>query len=98
MKPGETWSSIPEALLEDCAQLTKANSIEGNISPRQATLGTWLKTYRKQERQCHRGLHPMVKPYEERFHGNWPSLIPRPEDDQEDSSFGTTKCSHQSSE
>ncbi|KAF7513411.1 hypothetical protein GJ744_009832 [Endocarpon pusillum] len=30
MKPGEAWSSIPEALLEDCAQLTKANSIEGN--------------------------------------------------------------------
>ncbi|KAK5197582.1 hypothetical protein LTR99_007952 [Exophiala xenobiotica] len=30
MKPGESWTSIPEALLEDCAQLTKANSIEGN--------------------------------------------------------------------
>jgi len=27
---GETWDSIPTELLEDCAQLTKANSIEGN--------------------------------------------------------------------
>ncbi|KAK4547379.1 hypothetical protein LTR36_001035 [Oleoguttula mirabilis] len=26
----ETWDQIPEALLTDCAQLTKANSIEGN--------------------------------------------------------------------
>ncbi|EHY54538.1 Coiled-coil domain-containing protein 25 [Exophiala dermatitidis] len=30
LKPGESWTSIPQALLEDCAQLTKANSIEGN--------------------------------------------------------------------
>ncbi|KXL47430.1 MAG: hypothetical protein FE78DRAFT_88306 [Acidomyces sp. 'richmondensis'] len=27
---GETWDAIPEGLLADCAQLTKANSIEGN--------------------------------------------------------------------
>ncbi|KAF5015299.1 hypothetical protein F66182_13419, partial [Fusarium sp. NRRL 66182] len=27
---GETWENIPKELLEDCAQLTKANSIEGN--------------------------------------------------------------------
>ncbi|OCK90346.1 coiled-coil domain-containing protein [Cenococcum geophilum 1.58] len=26
----ESWESIPKPLLEDCAQLTKANSIEGN--------------------------------------------------------------------
>lgn len=30
MRDGETWDAIPEALLADCAQLTKANSIEGN--------------------------------------------------------------------
>ncbi|KAI5308937.1 hypothetical protein KEM55_004483, partial [Ascosphaera atra] len=30
LRKGETWDNIPEALLEDCAQLTKANSIEGN--------------------------------------------------------------------
>ncbi|KAB8075060.1 coiled-coil domain-containing protein 25 [Aspergillus leporis] len=27
---GESWDNIPQPLLEDCAQLTKANSIEGN--------------------------------------------------------------------
>ncbi|KAK5070883.1 hypothetical protein LTS08_000532 [Lithohypha guttulata] len=30
MKQGDSWTSIPKELLEDCAQLTKANSIEGN--------------------------------------------------------------------
>ncbi|PKY00956.1 coiled-coil domain-containing protein 25 [Aspergillus campestris IBT 28561] len=30
MREGETWDNIPEPLLEDCAQLTKANSIDGN--------------------------------------------------------------------
>lgn len=30
MREGETWDRIPEELLVDCAQLTKANSIEGN--------------------------------------------------------------------
>ncbi|KAB2579505.1 Coiled-coil domain-containing protein 25 [Lasiodiplodia theobromae] len=30
LREGETWDSIPEELLKDCAQLTKANSIEGN--------------------------------------------------------------------
>ncbi|KAF2083465.1 DUF814-domain-containing protein [Saccharata proteae CBS 121410] len=30
LREGETWDAIPEPLLKDCAQLTKANSIEGN--------------------------------------------------------------------
>ncbi|KAG1884109.1 cytoplasmic protein [Suillus subluteus] len=30
MPPTMTWDSIPQALLADCAQLVKANSIEGN--------------------------------------------------------------------
>lgn len=29
MEKGEAWDDIPKELLEDCAQLTKANSIEG---------------------------------------------------------------------
>ncbi|EPS42991.1 hypothetical protein H072_3017 [Dactylellina haptotyla CBS 200.50] len=29
MREGDSWESIPENLLIDCAQLTKANSIEG---------------------------------------------------------------------
>ncbi|KAL9001135.1 MAG: hypothetical protein Q9169_000318 [Polycauliona sp. 2 TL-2023] len=30
LQPGQEWDSLPVALIEDCAQLTKANSIEGN--------------------------------------------------------------------
>ncbi|MCJ1440058.1 MAG: hypothetical protein MMC23_000540 [Stictis urceolatum] len=30
MSEGQDWDSIPVELVEDCAQLTKANSIEGN--------------------------------------------------------------------
>ncbi|KAM0722962.1 hypothetical protein Q7P37_001160 [Cladosporium fusiforme] len=30
MRDNEQWTDIPEELLTDCAQLTKANSIEGN--------------------------------------------------------------------
>lgn len=30
MRDHEKWDSIPQELLTDCAQLTKANSIEGN--------------------------------------------------------------------
>lgn len=29
LRDGETWDNIPQSLLDDCAQLTKANSIEG---------------------------------------------------------------------
>ena len=31
MPDGMTWDHIPEPLLVDCAQLVKANSIEGGI-------------------------------------------------------------------
>ncbi|KAL7930276.1 hypothetical protein V8C35DRAFT_313443 [Trichoderma chlorosporum] len=30
MQPGQTWDNLPEELVMDLAQLTKANSIEGN--------------------------------------------------------------------
>ncbi|QRD88673.1 putative coiled-coil protein [Aspergillus flavus] len=30
LRDSESWDNIPQPLLEDCAQLTKANSIEGN--------------------------------------------------------------------
>lgn len=33
MKEGESWEGIPQELLVDCAQLTKANSIEGRFGP-----------------------------------------------------------------
>ena len=31
MPESMTWDKIPEALLADCAQLVKANSIEGSL-------------------------------------------------------------------
>ncbi len=31
MNEGESWENIPEDLVTDCAQLTKANSIEGLV-------------------------------------------------------------------
>lgn len=34
---GESWEDIPKPLLEDCAQLTKANSIEGEDECSEAT-------------------------------------------------------------
>jgi hypothetical protein len=34
---GESWEDIPKPLLEDCAQLTKANSIEGEDGHSQAS-------------------------------------------------------------
>ncbi|KAI9798713.1 MAG: Coiled-coil domain-containing protein 25, partial [Sarcosagium campestre] len=37
---GETWDAIPPELLEDCAQLTKANSIEGNKKDNQTIIYT----------------------------------------------------------
>ena len=33
MPDGMSWESIPETLLTDCAQLVKANSIEGTSPP-----------------------------------------------------------------
>lgn len=36
MRDGETWDAMPKELLEDCAQLTKANSIEGAITSLQS--------------------------------------------------------------
>lgn len=39
MKEGESWESIDEGVLTDCAQLTKANSIEGPFE--RCPLRTW---------------------------------------------------------
>ncbi len=33
MGEGEAWDALPEELVIDCAQLTKANSIEGKSDP-----------------------------------------------------------------
>lgn len=33
LNEGDSWENIPRDLLIDCAQLTKANSIEGKTAP-----------------------------------------------------------------
>jgi hypothetical protein len=62
MPESMTWDKIPEALLADCAQLVKANSIEGS------SIGAFPQvlrytdrdtdTNRKQERQPHNNIYP----------------------------------------
>lgn len=32
LTPEQTWDALPKELVEECAQLTKANSIEGSFS------------------------------------------------------------------
>ena len=48
LAPGQAWDEVPQALVEDCAQLTKANSIEGTtiIS---AAQGEFVKHYQTEE-------------------------------------------------
>lgn len=78
LREGETWDNIAQPLLEDCAQLTKANSIEGQSSTWTQefhTGGDWLLE-RKQEGQHHHHLHTMVKPEERRVNGGRSSHIP----------------------
>ncbi|KAJ3069497.1 hypothetical protein HDU98_007414 [Podochytrium sp. JEL0797] len=40
MPDGMAWDAIPQSILIDCGQLTKANSIEGNKLPKQTILYT----------------------------------------------------------
>lgn len=42
LREGETWDNIAQPLLEDCAQLTKANSIEGQSSTINPTI--WYRS------------------------------------------------------
>ncbi|KAJ5212704.1 coiled-coil domain-containing protein 25 [Penicillium cinerascens] len=47
LRDGETWDNIPQPLLEDCAQLTKANSIEGNKKDNITIIYTpWFNLYK----------------------------------------------------
>ena len=49
MPEGMTWEAIPQALLTDCAQLVKANSIEGKYALRSSFLILIPRYFRKQE-------------------------------------------------
>jgi hypothetical protein len=56
MPDGMSWDNIPEAALVDCAQLVKANSIEG-LSMFSPLCSINSHPVRKQERQHHDHLH-----------------------------------------
>ncbi|KJK75841.1 hypothetical protein H634G_09205 [Metarhizium anisopliae BRIP 53293] len=47
MREGQTWDALPDALLADLAQLTKANSIEGNKKDNVAVIYTPWSNLRK---------------------------------------------------
>jgi hypothetical protein len=63
MNEGDNWEAIPEEVVIDCAQLTKANSIEGLLTQILVELIQDIDfvTNREQERQCHSHLHAMVE-------------------------------------
>ena len=74
LREGETWDRIEEALLIDCAQLTKANSIEGMVSA--FTKGDNAHLARQQKGQCNSHLHTMVKSQKGWQHGHGPGVVP----------------------
>ena len=65
LREGETWDNIPQELLTDLAQLTKANSIEGRNTSATA-FEPPADGLRQQEGQHHHHLHPLVQPQEGR--------------------------------
>ncbi|BCR87015.1 putative DUF814 domain protein [Aspergillus chevalieri] len=47
LRDGESWDNIPQKLVDDCAQLTKANSIEGNKKDNITIIYTpWANLYK----------------------------------------------------
>jgi hypothetical protein len=62
MNEGDNWEAIPDEVVIDCAQLTKANSIEGMLTQILSQLKRDIDfvTNRQQEGQCHSHLHPVV--------------------------------------
>lgn len=61
MNEGDSWENIPEDLVTDCAQLTKANSIEGTVQESQLLARGPKYPPRKQEGQCNCYLYAMVE-------------------------------------
>jgi len=61
MNEGDSWENIPDDLVTDCAQLTKANSIEGTVQLSRLLARDTKYPRREQERQCNCYLHTVVK-------------------------------------
>ena len=81
MKEEDSWDAIPQALLEDCSQLTKANSIEGAsiFDPLRGAYTLRPCDGRQQERQHHHHLHTLVESPKGWQYGRGPSVVQRPE-------------------
>ncbi len=75
LRDGETWDNIPEELLTDLAQLTKANSIEGRFLTPGLSRLPFPDNPRQQKGQHHHHLHPLVQPQEGRQHGRRPGQL-----------------------
>jgi hypothetical protein len=69
MPKGGRWDDIPADVVDDCAQLVKANSIQGMF--RHGPSMRRLICARKQAQQHHRHLHPRVEFKKNRRHGRW---------------------------
>lgn len=87
LQEGQTWDAIPKDVLVDCAQLTKANSIEGEQSV--MLLGRRpFNPARQQKGQCDDHLHAVVESEEGRLHGCRPGGFQRPEEGKSISWWG----------
>jgi hypothetical protein len=76
---GEDWEAMTKELMTDCAQLTKANSIEGMQTFFFHLYGVEsdraLNKYRQQEGQCHDCVHALEQLEERWQHGGGTSGI-----------------------
>lgn len=79
LQEGQTWDAIPKDVLVDCAQLTKANSIEGEVI-RLFNVDVRSARARQQEGQRDDHIHALVQLEERRFDGSRPGRFQRSEE------------------
>ena len=74
---GASWDDIPAALLTDCVQLVKANSIEGAFLACVHELCLIVFACNRLEAQQHpRGVHALGQSEEDCLYGGGAGLIP----------------------
>lgn len=79
---GFTIDNIPANVVEDCAQLVKANSISGEhwlYFPTHLAAPVVTEDARQQDEQRLRHLYSRLESEEERRHGRWPGRLPATE-------------------
>jgi len=81
LEPPMTWENIPEVLLQDLAQLVKANSIEGNKKNNVVIIYTpWsnIKVCYANRRKALHGTEKVMRPYTENGgYGRGDSVLPQ---------------------